>query len=49
MTALSRRDIMIAAAACAVTPISGMRASAAERKVDLSNERKVRMPYSNAI
>lgn len=39
MTVLSRRDLMIAAAACAVTPISGSRASAAELKVDLNNER----------
>jgi hypothetical protein len=35
---LSRRDLMIAAAACAVPPFS-TRLSAAELKVDLSNER----------
>ncbi len=39
MNKLSRRDLMIAAAACGVTPLSAMRLSAAELKVDLSNER----------
>jgi hypothetical protein len=39
MNRLSRRDLMIATAACAVTPLSALRLSAAELKVDLSNER----------
>jgi Domain of Unknown Function (DUF1080) len=39
MTALSRRGLIIAAAACAVTPLSRTSASAAELKIDLSNER----------
>jgi hypothetical protein len=39
MSELSRRDLLTAAAACAVTPLSGARLSAAELKVDLSNER----------
>ena len=39
MSELSRRDMLTAAAACAVTPLSAGRLCAAERKVDLSNER----------
>jgi hypothetical protein len=39
MNKLSRRDVIIATAACAVTPLSAMRLSAAELKVDLSDER----------
>ena len=39
MSELSRRDLLTAAAACAVTPLPGARLSAAELKVDLSNER----------
>ena len=39
MSELSRRDLLTAAAACAVTPLSATRLSAAELKVDLSNER----------
>ena len=39
MSELSRRHLMIAAAGCAVTPLSAMRLSAAELKVDLSQER----------
>ena len=39
MRRLSRRELMIAAAGCAVLPTSTARLSAAELKVDLSNER----------
>jgi hypothetical protein len=39
MNALSRRDLIIAGTACAVTPLSAARLSAAELKVDLSQER----------
>lgn len=39
MNRLSRRDFIIAAAGCAVMPLSATRVSAAERKVDLSKER----------
>jgi hypothetical protein len=39
MNRMSRRDLMIAAAGCAVTPLSLNRVSAAEIKVDLSQER----------
>ena len=39
MNVLSRRDLMIASAACAVTPFSATRASAADLGVDLSKER----------
>jgi len=39
MSELSRRELIIAAAGCAVTPFSPRRGSAAEIKVDLSQER----------
>jgi hypothetical protein len=39
MNRVSRRDLMIAAAGCAVMPLSLNRLSAAELKVDLSQER----------
>ena len=39
MNAPSRRDLIIAGAACAVTPLSAVRLQAAELKVDLSQER----------
>ncbi len=39
MSELSRRELIIAAVGCAVTPILPVRVSAAELKVDLSQER----------
>src|SRR5258708_24155633 len=39
MNGLPRRDLMIAPAACAVSPLSAGRLSAGELRVDLSNER----------
>src|SRR5437762_227692 len=39
MNRMSRRDLLIAAAGCAVTPLSLNRLSAAEMKVDLIQER----------
>jgi len=39
MNALSRRDLIIAGAACAVTPLSAGQLRTAELKVDLSQER----------
>ena len=39
MNALSRRDLIVAGAACAITPLSAVRPRAAEIKVDLSQER----------
>jgi hypothetical protein len=39
MSGLSRRDLIVTAAACAVAPLSATRVSAAELKVDLSYER----------
>jgi hypothetical protein len=39
MNALSRRDLIVAGAACAVIPLSAVRLRAAEFKVDLSQER----------
>ena len=48
MNRLSRRDLMIVAAGCAITPISASRLSAAELKVDLSKERVGQPPATFA-
>jgi hypothetical protein len=47
MNRLSRRDLMIAAAGCAVTPLGVRRLSAAELKVDLRQERVGHQPASS--
>jgi hypothetical protein len=44
MNALSRRDLIIAGAACAVTPLSATPLCAGELKVDLSKERVGQSP-----
>jgi hypothetical protein len=46
MNRLSRRDLMIAAAGCAATPLAINRLSAAELKVDLTQERVGQPPAS---
>jgi hypothetical protein len=46
MSELSRRDLIAGAAACAATPLSAARLSAAELRVNLSNERVGQPPSS---
>ena len=48
MNALSRRDLIIAGTACAVTPLSATRLRAADLKVDLSQERVGQPPTAFA-